>query len=128
MEKNPKVEIIETQQESEIDDETVFTLFIDGKVMSWAKTTLYSNLEDIRTARLEKRRGYGRLLLTSIEENARCHRLASMNTSDFNVCNVEATGFFKDMFYTISSVSCLDTSMKASKIFQPEPQIIERNR
>ncbi len=122
MEKHPILEIIETQQESEIDDETVFTLFVDGKVMSWAKTTLYSNLEDIRTARLEKRRGYGRLLLTFIEKNARSHGLASMSTSDFNACNVEATGFFKDMFYTInSSVSCLDTPVKALKIFEPEP-------
>lgn len=120
MEKYPKMEIIETQQESEIDDETVFTLFVDGKVMSWAKTTLYSNLEDIRTARLEKRRGYAGLLLTFIEKNARSHCVASMSTSDFNACNVEATGFFKDMFYTVnSSVSCLDTSVKASKIFQP---------
>jgi hypothetical protein len=117
-----KIEIVETQQESEVDDETVFTLFVDGKVMSWAKTTLYSNLEDIRTARLEKRRGYGRLLLTSIEKNARNHRVASMSTSDFNACNVEATGFFKDMFYTINSpVSYLDTPVKASKKFQPEP-------
>jgi hypothetical protein len=113
-----KIEIVETQQESEIDDETVFTLSVDGKIMSWAKTTLYSNLEYIRTARLEKRRGYGRLLLTSIEKNARNHSVASMSTSDFNACNVEATGFFKDMFYTINSpVSCLDTSVKASKIF-----------
>ena len=86
------------------------------------KITLYSNLEDIRTARLEKRRGYGRLLLTSIEKNAQNHSIASMSTSDFNTCNVEATSFFKGMFYTVnSSVSYLDTSMKASKIFQSEP-------
>lgn len=112
-----KIEIVETQQESEVDDETVFTLFVDGKVMSWAKTILYSNLEDIRTARLEKRRGFGRLLLTFIEKNARNHHIASMSTSDFNACNFEATGFFKDMFYTINSaVSCMDTPVKASKI------------
>jgi hypothetical protein len=41
--------------------------------MSWAKTTLCSNLEDIRAVLLEKHRGYGRLLLDFVEKNARNH-------------------------------------------------------
>jgi hypothetical protein len=117
MEKISKVEIVETQQESEVDDETVFTLFVDGVVMSWAKTTLYGNLEDIHTACLKKRRGYGRLLLSFIEKNARRHSVASMSTSDFNLCNAEATGFFKDMFYVINPSVSLDNSVNALKIF-----------
>ncbi len=45
-----KVEIVETQQESEIDDELLFTLFVDGKTVSWAKAIVYGNLSDIHTA------------------------------------------------------------------------------
>ena len=117
------IEIVETQQESEIDDETVFTLFVDGNIMSWAKTTLYSNLEDIRTALLEKHRGYGRLLLAFIENNAQNHNVASMSTSDFNAYNAEATGFFKAMLYTINpSLSCLQNLVQALKIFAPSPK------
>jgi hypothetical protein len=114
-----RIEIVETQQESEIDDETVFTLFVDGTIMSWAKTTLYSNLEDICTARLEKRRGYGRLLLTSIEKNAQNHSVASMSTSDFNACNIEATNFFEKGHYSVNpSAAGLSASVKATKFFK----------
>ena len=111
-----KVKIVETQQESEIDDETLFTLFVDGKPVSWAKTILYSNLDDIHTACLEKRKGYGRELLTFIEKNAQTHCATSMRTSDFNACNDEATNFFKKMFYEINpSISGLNASVKATR-------------
>ncbi|MCW4000617.1 MAG: GNAT family N-acetyltransferase [Candidatus Bathyarchaeota archaeon] len=113
-----KIEILETQQESELDDETLFTLFIDGQIASWAKTTLYSNLEDIHTACLEKRKGYGRLLLAFIEKTARDHCATSMRTSNFDACNDEATKFFTNGGYAINpSISGLSTSVKATKFF-----------
>ena len=113
------VKIVESQQESEIDDEILFTLFVDGKIVSWAKTILYSTLEDIHTACLEKRKGYGRLLLAFIEKNAQSHCATSMRTSDFNACNDEATAFFKNGRYEINpSVSELSTSVKATKFFE----------
>lgn len=87
--------------------------------MSLAKTTLYSNLEDIRTARLEKRRGYGRLLLNFIEKNALNHHITSMSTSDFNACNVKATNFFKNGHYTVDlSAVGLGAPVKATKFFK----------
>jgi hypothetical protein len=114
-----KVKIVETQQESEIDDEILFTLFVDGKIVSWAKTILYSTIEDIHTACPEKRKGYGRLLLAFIEESAQNHYATSMRTCDFNACNVEATDFFKNMFYEINpSVSGSQTSVRATKFFK----------
>jgi len=51
--------IVESQEESEEDDEITFTLLVNGKIVSWAKTLLYSCLEEIRTARKEKRKGHG---------------------------------------------------------------------
>ncbi len=47
-------QIVETQEESEEDDEITFTLLVDGKIVSWAKTLLYSYLKEIHTARKEK--------------------------------------------------------------------------
>lgn len=38
--------IVETQEESEEDDEITFALFVDGKIVSWAKTLLYSYLRN----------------------------------------------------------------------------------
>ena len=114
-----KIEIVESQQESEVDDELLFTLFVDGKTMSWAKTILYGNLSDIHTAFLEKRKGYGRLLLTFIENNAQKHCATSMGTSDFNTCNDEATDFFKKMLYEVNpSVSGLNAFVRATKFFK----------
>jgi hypothetical protein len=119
MDRITQVKIIETQQESEIDDEILFTLFVDGNTVSWAKTILYSTLEDIHTACLEKRKGYGRLLLAFIEKSARNHCAASMTTSDFNAFNYEATNFFKKMSYEINpSPSGLSTCLKAAKFFK----------
>ena len=87
--------------------------------MSWAKSILYSFLEDINTARLEKRKGYGRELLTFIEKNARAHCATLMRTSDFDARNDEATAFFKYMLYEIdSSESGSSASVKATKFFK----------
>jgi hypothetical protein len=119
MDRITQVKIIETQQESEIDDEILFTLFVDGKIVSWAKTILYSTLEDIHTACIEKRKGYGRLLLAFIEKSAQNHCATSMTTSDFDACNDEATNFFKNGRYEINPhVSGLSTSVKATKLFK----------
>ena len=119
MDRITKVKIIETQQGSEIDDEILFTFFVNGEIVSWAKTILYSALEDIHTACLEKRKGYGRLLLAFIEKSAQNYCATSMTTSDFNACNGEATNFFKKMSYEISpSPSGLGTCLKAAKFFK----------
>jgi hypothetical protein len=94
-------------------------ILFDGKIVSWAKTTLYSTLEDIHTACLEKRKGYCRLLLAFIEKTAQHHCATSMTTSDFDACNDEATDFFKNGRYEINpSVSGLSTSIKATKLFK----------
>ncbi|XHH09775.1 MAG: hypothetical protein ACFCUE_03880 [Candidatus Bathyarchaeia archaeon] len=117
-----KVEIFETQQESEKDDEMLFTLFVNGKtVSSWAKTILYSNLEDIHTVDNEKRKGYGKLLLTFIEKRAQNHYAPSMRTNDFKSHDVEATDSFKLIFQWINhSIFLINGSVNSSIIFREQ--------
>ena len=93
MENVGKVKIIETQEESEKDDEITYTLFVDGKTVSWAKSILYSTLDDIHTTNQKKRNDYGRELLAFMEKNAKNHCSTSMRTNDFDLCNQEAINF-----------------------------------
>ena len=96
--------IVETQEESEEDDEITFTLFVDGKIVSWAKTLLYSYLEEIHTARTEKRKGYGRKLLSHIEKIAKAHGATAMKLSYYDSCSVEAASFFRSMGYQLKPI------------------------
>ena len=96
---NTAIEIVETQEESEEDDEITLRLFVDGAIVSWAKTLLYSFLKEIHTAHVEKRKGYGGKLLAYIEENAKAHGATAIKTSDIDPCNDEAVGFFRRMGY-----------------------------
>jgi GNAT superfamily N-acetyltransferase len=96
--------IVDVQEESEEDDEMIFRLFVDEKLVSWAKTLLYSFLEEIHTARVEKRKGYGRKLLAYIEKNAKVHGATTMKTSEIDPCNDEAVGFFSSMGYGLRSI------------------------
>lgn len=113
------MKIIETQQESEKDDEIFFTLLADEKIVSWAKSVLYSNLEDIHTASLEKRKGFGQQMLSFIEKKAQNHFAPFIKTNNFDASNDEAIGFFKKMFYEINpSITTLNTPMNATKFFK----------
>ena len=93
--------IVETQEESEQDDEITLRLFANGEIVSWAKTLLYSFLEEIHTAREEKRKGYGRKLLAYMEKNAKAHGATTMKTSGIDQCNDEAIVFFRSMSYRL---------------------------
>jgi GNAT superfamily N-acetyltransferase len=93
--------IVETQEESEEDDEIILRLFAEGELVSWAKTLLYSFLEEIHTARAERRKGYGRKLLAHIEKNAKAHGATAMKTGDIDPCSDEAIGFFMRMGYEL---------------------------
>ena len=46
--------IVESQEESEEDDEITYALLVDGTIVSWVKTLLYSNLKEIHTACTER--------------------------------------------------------------------------
>jgi GNAT superfamily N-acetyltransferase len=96
--------IVETQEESEEDDEITLRLFADGEIVSWAKTLLYSFLEEIHTAHAEKRKGYGRRLLVHIEKIAKAHGAATMKTSYIDSCSDEAVGFFRSMGYELKPI------------------------
>jgi GNAT superfamily N-acetyltransferase len=48
--------------------------------VSWTKTLLYSYLEEIYTARKEKRKGFGQKLLVYLEKNAKAHGATTMKT------------------------------------------------
>jgi len=91
--------ILETQEESEEDDELIFSFFVNGELVSWAKTQLYSSLKEIHTAIGEKHKGYARKLLSHIEKNAKVHGATTMKAYYYNSCNEEAAGFFRSMGY-----------------------------
>jgi ribosomal protein S18 acetylase RimI-like enzyme len=101
---NTAIEIVETQEESEEDDEITLRLFADGEIVSWAKTLLYGFLEEIHTAHGEKRKGYGRKLLVHIEKIAEAHGAATMKTSYIDSCSDEAVGFFRSMGYELKPI------------------------
>ena len=103
-EKTAIEKIVETQEESEEDDEITLRLFAEGEIVSWAKTLLYSFLKEIRTAHVEKRKGYGGKLLAYIEKNAKAHGASTMKTSDVYTCNDEAVGFFRSMGYGLRPI------------------------
>jgi len=96
--------IVETQEESEQDDEITLWLFANGEIVSWAKTLLYSFLKEIHTAHLEKHKGYGRKLLVYIEKNAKAHCVTTMKTIGIAPCNDEAIGFFRSMGYGLRPI------------------------
>jgi GNAT superfamily N-acetyltransferase len=96
--------IVETQEESEEDDEITLRLFADGEIVSWAKTLLYSFLEEIHTAHAEKRKGYGRRLLVHIEKIAKAHGATAMKTIAIDSCSDEAVGFFRSMGYELKPI------------------------
>ena len=97
-------EILEAQEESEEDDEIIFKLFANEKLVSWAKTLLYSFLKEIHTAKSEKRKGYGRKLLAHIEKTAEAHGVATMTTCEIDPCSDEATSFFVKMGYQLRPI------------------------
>jgi GNAT superfamily N-acetyltransferase len=99
LENSTNEKILETQEESEEDDELIFRFFVSGEIVSWAKTQLYSYLEEIHTAIGEKNKGYGRKLLSHIEKNAKAHGATAMKISDNDSCSDEASGFFRSMGY-----------------------------
>jgi len=96
--------IVETQEESEQDDEITLRLFANGEIVSWAKTLLYSFLKEIHTAQGEKRKGYGRKLLAYIEKNAKAHGATTMKTSDIDPCSDQAISFFIRMGYELKPI------------------------
>jgi len=119
LETTANIEIVETQEESEKDDEIIFKLLVNGKTVSWAKSTLYSSLDDIHTVCREKCKGYGRELLSFMEKNAKKHGATSMTTCDFDSCNDEAASFFKNMCYDINpSLIGLNGYLKGRKLFK----------
>jgi len=104
LEYSAKEEIFETQEESEDDDEITFKLFVDGEVVSWAKTLLYSYFKEIHTAVGIKRRGYGGKLLSHIEKTAAAYGATSMKACFAVSCGGEAVGFFRSMGYRLEPI------------------------
>ena len=101
---NVDEKIVETQEESEEDDEIIFKFFVNEKLVSWARTLLYSFLKEIHTAHAEKRKGYGRKMLIHIEKNAKAHGSTQMKTIEIDPCSYEAISFFADMRYQLEPI------------------------
>ena len=104
LENSTNEKILETQEESEEDDEVTFRFFVNGEIVSWAKTLLYSYLEEIHTAIGEKRKGYGGKLLSHIEKIAKAHGATAMKTCYDGPCSDEAAGFFRSMDYGLKPI------------------------
>jgi ribosomal protein S18 acetylase RimI-like enzyme len=96
--------IVETQEESEDDDEVTFRFFVNGEIVSWAKTLLYSYLKEIHSAVGEKRKGYGGKLLSHIEKAAMEHGATAMKACFVVSCSSEAVGFFRSMGYGLKPI------------------------
>lgn len=104
LENSTNEKILETQEESEEDDELIFRFFVNGEIVSWAKTQLYSYLEEIHTAIGERRKGYGGKLLSHIEKNAKAHGATTMKAYYDDSCSDEAAAFFKSMGYGLKPI------------------------
>jgi GNAT superfamily N-acetyltransferase len=104
LENSTNEKILETQEESEEDDEMIIRFFVDGEIVSWAKTLLYSYLKEIHTAIGEKHKGYGRKLLSHIEKNAKAHGATTMKAYYDDSCKEEAAVFFRSMGYGLKPV------------------------
>lgn len=104
IENSKNEEIIETQEESEEDDEVTFRFFVNGEIVSWAKTLLYSYLKEIHAAIGEKRKGYGRKLLSYIEEIAKTHGATAIKACYADSGSDEAPVFFRSMGYVLNPV------------------------
>ena len=87
--------IIETQEESEEDDEVIFRFFVNGEIVSWAKTLFCSHLKEIRTAVGEKRKGYDGKLLSHMEKVAKEHGAIEMKACYVGSWSDEAAVFFR---------------------------------
>lgn len=95
LESSADEEILETQEESEEDDELIFRFFVNGEIVSWAKTLLYSHLKEIHTAVGKKSKEYGRKLLLYIEEIDRAHGATATKICCGESSSDEAVGFFR---------------------------------
>ncbi len=104
LENSAKEEILEAQEESEEDDEVTFRFFVNGEIVSWAKTLLYSYLKEIHTAIGEKHKGYCRKLVSHIEKIAKAHGATTMKTGYNDSCSDEAAGFFRSMGYGLKPI------------------------
>ena len=108
LENSTNENMLETQEESEEDDELIFRFFVNGEIVSWAKTQLYNYLEEIHTVIGEKHNGYGRKLLSHIEKNAKAHGATTMKTYYSDSCSNEAAGFFRSMGYGLKPIKLIE--------------------
>ncbi len=104
LENNKIEELIETQEESEEDDEVIFRLVVNAEIVSWAKTILYSHLKEIHTAIGEKRKGYAGELLSRIEKIAEKHGAFAMTAFSADSESDESFYFFRSMGYVLIPV------------------------
>jgi len=94
-------EQITVQQE---DDELVYKLIVNNKMVCGAKTESYNLLLNIKTTEGEEGKGYAKKLLTYIEKVAREHNAKTMKTDDIDPCNYRAVSLFKSMGYAFTPI------------------------
>jgi len=85
-------------------NEHVFKLFVDGKMMCGARTLSYSLLLNITTTKGEERKGYSKKPLRHIEELAKENGVKQMKTDNIDSCSSEAVCFFKNMGYRLEPI------------------------
>jgi hypothetical protein len=96
LENSTNENMLETQEESEEDDELIFRFFVNGEIVSWAKTQLYNYLEEIHTVIGEKHNGYG---------------ATTMKTYYSDSCSNEAAGFFRSMSYGLKPLKLIENDL-----------------
>lgn len=94
-------EQITTEQE---DDEFVYKLIVNDKMVCGARTESHSLLLSIKTTKGEEGRGYAKKLLTYLEKVAKEHGATEMKTDDIDPCNYVAICLFKSMGYIFTPI------------------------
>lgn len=96
-------------------NEHVFELVVDEKVVCTAKTLDYKVLEVIDCVPSEKRKGYATRLLKGIEEIAKQNGIKVITTSDIDSKDIAATSFFKSMGYTLEPIENNEEFLEGKK-------------
>ena len=106
--------LIKIEEKSE-NNEHVFELVVDEKLVCTAKTLGYELLETIDCIPSERRRKHAMKLLTYIHEVARQNSVKTIRTSDIDSRDVAAVCFFKSMGYTLEPLDSNNEFLEGRK-------------
>jgi GNAT superfamily N-acetyltransferase len=101
-----KRKLMHEQITEEVEDgEHVFRLMVNSKVMCVVRTMPQAGyLGDITTTQGERRKGYGKNLLTHVEKITKQHKAQTIETTDIDPLDYDTICFFKGVGYEIEKI------------------------